>query len=524
MILPPPNSGASSSSSTTPPGSSVLLSSLSISPDKAGNPLLPGTLPLSPKVLNPLKSASGQWLNARVIEVTNFSRAESKSASLATSPSPALPDAVSVSNKTQQSLWQAVLALKNTLQHQNAEVLIKVLSERPLKLHQALEVRLSPQQHLEVRPSPIPSSSQNTVPANQQILSLSKQSLLLQHAFPNNQLLNALNHHTINKRPLLQAISQQFNQQSLPIKDTTVLQQTLKDYIKNNTANIAPAAPHRKSPGPVTHTPNTLQKPILPTKPMQAGRPQVEGHVLNTTNTDTKPSSPPKSSTYQELLKQLIQQLHVMQSTHPTPQTATSSSKKLPGPLQGIEKLLLPLLKKASAPITYHAEHKKSVNNSLENALLQMAKQALARSLVQQATMQLAQSSSQPTDNNTFIHLDIPIRYNDQHSHIELIIQEQESEEVHRKRERGKQWQVFLEFDLPRLGVIQSHIIQVNEKTSVEFWSDSKTARRIIEKKLDNLSDTLINNGIDLERLTCKAGRINKQAFQMQYQILDITT
>lgn len=564
MILPPAKP-SSHSATITPPLSQVNRVSSPASNTKpsiapTNSNLSTNTLP--PEAIKLFKRQSGEWLPARVISVqlvTAPDNGNSTSDGLSTNLNTNIlskPDQYLNQQQQQQNrLWQAIVtidkavalskamtldktiapnkltsdktsSINQPVTHKNG-VQIQVLSHKPLLPAQILLLKLNQQQQLMAKTISQPRSSIDLTKITnpqQSIIHLAKQNPALHSLIPSKQLFKMLSEISNANKAMPIPTTNKITTVITKIMDKALLIpnivqknifiKELQHYVKTNIpqSNIA------KQATKITAGTSLIQ-------------PQDKSHTTPSSTTKIKSASVSKPEyNTQDLLKQLLQELtSINKSTFTIPNQESFNAigkNNNPFNMDAFEKLITQILQKNNTGNISTKTINTKKNEIHKGQLLQWLKQTIARNIFQQVNSQSSNvnQAAQTNADSSYIHLDIPIRYGDQYSQVELIIRQEEQSKDSNKKETEKYWQVFLEFDLATLGLIQARIQLQNDITNVEFWSESKHTQKIIQNKMISLTEQLQQNDIHVHHIHSKLGQLKQKPFQMHYQMVDIKT
>lgn len=284
------------------------------------------------------------------------------------------------------------------------------------------------------------------------------------------------------------------------------------------------------------HSGITLENKLQQQQPMAADRRIALNQLLGTLTTNASSSS---NSDTGITLKALDKWLHTLAT--PTPadaqqtltqaqvlSTHTPSTTAMPASAAALFKLLgLPLPQTTSL----------SVPKIIEQQLKQLLEQSQSRIQFNQLrSLGLDQgggdSSAKPLQQ---FHTELPLRFHEQVFSLHISIQEhaadkdeaspqhqQEQEQEPSQKER--RWQVLLSFDLPNNEKLHTQLYLIKDSVSATLWAESSALCQQTQKEIPILRDQLLAHGLRVDDLTCIQGKPGQQAFELGYNLVDITT
>lgn len=184
-----------------------------------------------------------------------------------------------------------------------------------------------------------------------------------------------------------------------------------------------------------------------------------------------------KSTSITDQKLQLLQLLRLLKPENRTTPSATGAPENNPD-------------KASQAPQT----------DQLLNRLMRLVEGGIAR--IQHHQAQSLASQDEP--NRLVWQFDLPLRVGDQQDHLELKVQQEESNDP--SAEAGATWRVEVRFEFEELGQVFSRITLQGKKLHCAFWSDRANTANRFEQSLPRLQKTLQAAGLEVSAVSSLHG------------------
>lgn len=134
-------------------------------------------------------------------------------------------------------------------------------------------------------------------------------------------------------------------------------------------------------------------------------------------------------------------------------------------------------------------------------------------------TQSFADGSSQ-----TVWQLDVPMREQQQFSHIQLRIQRDDPGAEKGKKRKQPQWEIRLQFHLEQLGPLQAVAHLQAGQVSAELWAEKLSTVQLIRAEAEVLRERLQAQGLQIGTLTCRRGSPPEPVSSVQQHWIDEVT
>lgn len=155
--------------------------------------------------------------------------------------------------------------------------------------------------------------------------------------------------------------------------------------------------------------------------------------------------------------------------------------------------------------------------------------QALGKILyLQLQSLQRSQPNSEGT-RTAHIQLEIPINLGCGAQPLSLEIEEDwvtdYSKETDGPKEKVRQWQVKMTFDLPEAGSFHAHLTVMNQQVNASLWAENSTVFQTAQTALGNLRQQLEKDGCQVKNLECFHGKPTAESnMRLHHALVDIKT
>ncbi|MCP8898418.1 flagellar hook-length control protein FliK [Gilvimarinus xylanilyticus] len=191
----------------------------------------------------------------------------------------------------------------------------------------------------------------------------------------------------------------------------------------------------------------------------------------------------------------------------------------LPG---GKNALLQDLLNASPRPAT--AEQSQTLRTQLLLLTHQLTLTSLARIRQQQLQPEISRARQGEAPAGINIHLDVPIRVDQQLYNARLGIEEFPDPESDRATtKQAKCWQVTLDLDTPA-GPLAARLRYLNASVDVVIWSEDKTLLTEAKTRFNEYRAPFAAAGIELNKVQFREGAPPEQGNKLRYNLVDITT
>jgi hypothetical protein len=159
------------------------------------------------------------------------------------------------------------------------------------------------------------------------------------------------------------------------------------------------------------------------------------------------------------------------------------------------------------------------MSSLLRNELQQQLEQTSTQLLVQKSTLKLNQELQQPIQ----INLNIPLQFKEDNIQLKLKLKQRQQNE----QPDTQQWEIDLNFDLPLLGLISTHLLLQNSTLSASFWAVRDSTKQLIDSHLNQFKQQLTKSGFELGMFHSYLGEPAKKIDQdappaLQQNLLDV--
>lgn len=175
-----------------------------------------------------------------------------------------------------------------------------------------------------------------------------------------------------------------------------------------------------------------------------------------------------------------------------------------------------------------------STSRSVEaGQLMQMTQAQIQQALGKILCLQLQslQRSHSGTESSRTSHtqLEIPISLGFNAQPLSLTIEDEwvtdYSEDNDSPKEKVRQWQVKLAFDLPEAGAFHAHLTVITDKVTVSLWAENPSTYQSARATLSTLREQLEQEGCQVKNLECFQGKpVNDNSTRLNYSLVDVTT
>ncbi len=169
----------------------------------------------------------------------------------------------------------------------------------------------------------------------------------------------------------------------------------------------------------------------------------------------------------------------------------------------------------------------RATRNQLTQIIHQYILASLAKVQMQQlhslSHQHLSPEASQATQSWL---MELPFKFgNDIHS-VEVRIDDEwrEQEDAEGDKQKVRQWEVMLSFELPEMGNFYAHLKVIDDTVSAKLWAEQTLTFIKTQKQIKLLREQLSNNGIEVKELQCFQGQPDKKELQLGYSLVDIRT
>lgn len=129
------------------------------------------------------------------------------------------------------------------------------------------------------------------------------------------------------------------------------------------------------------------------------------------------------------------------------------------------------------------------LSNLLRNELLQQLEQTSSQLLVQKSSLKLNQDLQQPLQ----LNLNIPLQFGQDTIPLKLKLKQREKNH----QSSPSPWEINLNFDLPLLGLINTHLLLQGSTLSASFWAVRENTKALIDSHLHEFKKQIQTSGFE---------------------------
>ena len=208
------------------------------------------------------------------------------------------------------------------------------------------------------------------------------------------------------------------------------------------------------------------------------------------------------------------------------PQLSQLLAQQPPGQDGGSRLLqLLEALLGTTTPATPPSREQQQQLTQLVQQQLLAGLAKLQQQQLQALNHQLGQAE-QPQQTQSW-NLELPLRLGQETSSVHIQIDEdwvEPPEEESQTKDKVRQWEVLLSFDLPVIGAFHAQLKVIQDQVAASLWAETTEALQAAREQLQQLREQLQNQGVQVTKLDCFQGRPPSRRAPLSYSLIDITT